>query len=126
MAMEKLESRISELIRDLEMLGFVEDQARARLEGEDEEWNRKVERTTNKIYDLVVSVKPDDPPSKAVHIIGQLIAAVEEMRSPKRIVTEIDNKRKLLHSLQDQKRRQDAARQASKEAYEAHVLAQGG
>jgi len=115
---EKALNRIEELRRDLDILAGVEDQARARLAGEDEVWDKDREHSIEKMFNLVSSVKPDDPSSKAVHVLGQLIAEVEIMRSPKRIVTDIDNRRKMLHNLLDQQRRYDASLEKAKESYE--------
>ena len=125
MAETKLDSRIVELRRDLDILAQVERQARERLAGEDEAWNKDREHTIDKMFDLVGSVKSEDPPSKAVHVLGQLLAEVEKIRAPKRIVQQLDNRRKLLHTLQDQRRAYEDSKAKAKESYEAHKLAMG-
>jgi len=121
----KVDKRVTELQRDLELLSQIEREAKEKLDGEDESWNREKERSINKMFDLVVSVKPEDPSSKAVHVLGQLVAEVEKIRAPKRIIAELDNKRKLLHNLQDQRRRYEESKATANEAYEAHRLAMG-
>jgi hypothetical protein len=126
MSRTKADRRIEELQRELDILSQVERQARERLGGEDESWNRDREHSINKMFDLVASVKSDDPPHKSVHVLGQLIAEVEKIRAPKRIIVELDAKRKLLHNLQDQRRRYEESKAAANEAFEAHKLATGG
>jgi hypothetical protein len=125
MADNKLDTRIVELRRDLDILSQIERQAQDRLDGKDEAWNKDREHAIEKMFNLVASVKPDDPPHKAVHVLGQLIAEVEKIRAPKRIVSELDNKRKLLHNLQDQRRAYEGSKAKAQEAYESHKLAMG-
>jgi hypothetical protein len=125
MSDNKLDKRIVELRRDLDILSQIERQAQDRLDGNDEAWNKDKEHAIEKMFNLVASVKSDDPPHKAVHVLGQLIAEVEKIRAPKRIVSELDNKRKLLHNLQDQRRAYEDSRTKAQEAYEAHKLAMG-
>lgn len=122
----KLDKRIEELRGELEILSQIERQARERLAGEDEDWNRDREHTIDKMFDLVCSHKPEDPPQKAAHVLGQLLAEVEKIRAPKRIVADLDNRRKLLHTLQDQRRRFEASRDESLRSYEINRLAMGG
>jgi hypothetical protein len=121
----KIDKRIDELRRDLDLLSQVERRARERVDGEDEAWNQDKEHSISKMFDLVSSVKPEDPPHKAVHVLGQLIAEVEKIRAPKRIISELDSKRKLLHNLQDQRRAYEESKAKANEAYEAHKLAMG-
>ncbi|MHC4703359.1 MAG: hypothetical protein ACYTFQ_22565 [Planctomycetota bacterium] len=85
MADNKLDKRIVELRRDLDIVSQIERQAQDRLDGKDEAWNKDREHAIEKMFNLVASVKPEDPPSKAVHVLGQLIAEVEKIRAPKRI-----------------------------------------
>ena len=118
--MDKADRRIEELSDELELLSQIEEQARARDAGEDEAWNRDREHTIKKMFDLVTSVKSDDTSTKAVHVLGQLVAEVEKLRAPRRIVVELDSKRKLLHTLRDQKSRQSESLKNAREAYEAH------
>ena len=116
--MDKIDGRIAELQRDLDVLSQVEEAARARVEGSDESWNRDKEHVLEKMFNLVTSVKSDDSPHKAVHVLGQLVAEVEKIRSPKRILVDIDNKRKLIHTLRDQQRRSTEASAKAQEAYD--------
>jgi len=116
--MDRMEGRAQELQRDLDILSQIEEAARARLAGDDTEWNRDKDHIIEKMFDLVSSVKPDDPSHKAVHVLGQLLAEVEKLRSPKRIIVEIDNKRKLLHTLRDQQRRTSEATEKAQEAFD--------
>ncbi|MHC4371347.1 MAG: hypothetical protein ACYSW8_27355 [Planctomycetota bacterium] len=125
MADNKLDKRIVELRRDLDIVSQIERQAQDRLDGKDEAWNKDREHAIEKMFNLVASVKPEDPPSKAVHVLGQLIAEVEKIRAPKRIILELDTKRKLLHTLQDQRRAYEDSRAKAQEAYDAHKLAMG-
>ena len=118
--MGKLQERIDELQRDLDLLAGIEDKARARLSGQDEEWTREVERTNDKMWNLIVAYKPDDSAHKAVHIIGQLQADAEKMRAPKRIVTDIDNKRKMMNLLTDQARKEREHKNAARRSYEEY------
>jgi len=112
----RLEKRIEELQRDLDIYGQVVRQARARVAGEDEEWNKERDKLIETICDLVVAFKPDDQPSKAVHILGQINASAEKLRAPKRICVEFDNKSKLLHTLRDQQQRHENAVAGAREA----------
>jgi len=116
----KLQARIDELQRDLNILSVAEDAARARLAGEDLDWERLKERLLEKMFGLIVSFKIEDPPHKAVNILGQLMADAENLRSPNRIVVEVDNKRKMLHTLRDQLRKYEAASAASRAAYDSY------
>lgn len=125
MADNKLDHRITELRRDLDVLSQIERQARDRIDGKDEAWNKDREHTIEKMFNLVAGVKPEDQAHKAVHVLGQLLAEVEKIRAPKRIVAELDNKRKLLHNLQDQRRSYEESKAKANEAYEAHKLAMG-
>lgn len=125
MADTKVDKRIEELRRDLALLSQIEREARARLAGEDEGWNRDRKHAIEKMFDLVSSVKADDPPTKAVHVLGQLMAEVEKIRAPKRIVAELDTKRKLMHNLQDQRRRYEESKAKANASFEAHRLATG-
>lgn len=118
--MDKADRRIEELSDELDLLSQIEEQARTRLAGDDEAWNLDREHTIKKMFDLVVSVKADDLPSKAHHVLGQLVAEVEKLRAPRRIIAELDNKRKLLHTLRDQRSRHAESLQAARDAYEAH------
>jgi len=119
--MSKLDTRIDELQRDLEILSTIEDTARKRLAGEDAEWERTKERSLEKMFGLIVAFKIEDVPSKAVAILGQLMADAERLRSPKRVVAELDNKRKMLHTLRDQARRRENSSQRAQEAYDQHM-----
>lgn len=121
----KVDKRIEELRTELDLLGQIEREARARLAGEDESWNLERDRIIDKMFELVVSHKPDDPSHKAVHLLGQLVAEVEKIRAPKRIVLELDTKRKLLHNLQDQRRRYEETKAKAEDAFKAHRLANG-
>jgi hypothetical protein len=125
MAENKVDKRIAELQRDIDLVSGIERRARERVDGEDEAWNMDREHSIKKMFDLVASVKSDDPSSKAVHVLGQLIAEVEKIRAPHRIISELDSKRKLLHNLQDQRRRYEESKATANEAYEAHRLAMG-
>jgi len=125
MSDNKLDKRIEELRRELELLSQIERQARERLAGEDEEWNRDREHTIDKMFDLVSSHKPEDPPHKAAHVLGQLLAEVEKIRAPRRIISDLDNRRKLLHTLQDQRRRYEENLAESRKSYEMQRLAMG-
>ena len=125
MAQGKLDKRIDELRVEIEVRSQIEREALARVNGEDESWNREQERTIEKMFDLVVSYKPEDPAHKAVHLLGQLVAEVEKIRAPKRIVQELDNYRKLLHNLQDQRRAYEETQKERQRVFEEHKLAVG-
>lgn len=125
MAENKVDKRIVELRRELDVLSQIERQARERIDGEDEAWEKDKKHSIEKMFNLVASVKSEDPPHKAVHVLGQLIAEVEKIRAPKRIISELDKKRKLLHNLQDQQRAYEASKAKADEAYKAHKLASG-
>ncbi len=114
----RMNVRVAELRRDLDILSQAEEVARARAAGEDEVWNTDKEHIIEKMFNLVSSVKSDDPSHKAVHVLGQLLAEVEKLRSPKRIIVEIDSKRKLLHPLLDQQKRSSEATRKAQESYE--------
>ena len=114
----RMKRRIEELQQEIDFREQVEEAARDRVAGLDEAWNVEKEHIINKMFDLVVSVKPDDPSQKAVHVLGQLVAEVEKLRAPKRICVELDNKRKLIHTLRDQQRRADASSAKAQEAYD--------
>ena len=118
--MDKADRRIEELADELDLLSQIEEQARARLAGDDEAWNQDKDHTIKKMFDLVISVKADDSSSKAHHVLGQLVAEVEKLRAPARIVQDLTNKRKLLHTLRNSKARQSESLQAARGAYEAH------
>jgi hypothetical protein len=125
MAENKLDRRILELRRDLDLLSQIERQARDRVDGKDESWNKDREHTIEKMFNLVAGVKSEDPAHKAVHVLGQLLAEVEKIRAPKRIIAELDSKRKLLHNLQDQRRAYEDSKAKANEAFDAHKLALG-
>jgi hypothetical protein len=118
--MDKADRRIEELSDELDLLSQIEEQARARLDGEDEAWNADKKHTIEKMFNLVCSVKDSDPAHKAVYILGQLLAEVEKLRAPKRIVSDLANKRKLLIHLREQRARHGESLAAAKEAYDAH------
>ena len=103
--MDRLEDRIEELQAELDLLSQIEETVRKRLAGEDEEWNAEKERMVDRMCSLITSFKIEDQPSKAVAIVGQLLADAEKMKSPKRWVVEIDNKRRLLHTLREEQRK---------------------
>ena len=114
----RMNARIEELQRDLDIMEQVEEAARNRVAGLDEEWNRDKEHIIEKMFNLVSSVKQEDPPHKAVHVLGQLLADVEKLRAPKRICAELDKNRKLIHTLRDRQRRADDASEKAQEAYD--------
>ena len=118
--MGRLQSRIDELQRDLVILSNAETIARARVAGEDAEWENQKDNILDKMFGLIVAFKIEDPPHKAVNILGQLMADAERLRSPKRIVVEIDNKRKMLVTLREQLRKYEAASSAAQAAYDSH------
>ena len=125
MAENKLDRRIDELRLEIDVESQVERVARERMDGLDEGWNADKERAISKMFDMVVAFKEDDPPSKAVHLLGQLIAEVEKIRAPREIVRRLDSKRRLLHTLQDQRRAYEDSRAKASASYEAHRLAMG-
>ena len=114
----RMNARVEELQRDLDIMEQIEETARNRVAGLDEQWNRDKEHIIEKMFNLVSSIKPDDPPHKAVHVVGQLLADVEKLRAPKRICAELDSKRKLIHTLRDRQRSADAASAKAQEAYD--------
>lgn len=118
--MDKADRRIEELADELELLSQIEEQAMARLAGDDEAWNQDKDHTIKKMFDLVTSVKSDDPSSKAHHVLGQLLAEVEKLRAPGRIVQDLTNKRRLLHTLRDQRSRHAESLKVARESYEAY------
>jgi len=116
----KADRRIEELSDELDLLTQIEEQARARVAGEDEAWNADRDHTIEKMFNLVCSVKDGDQSHKAVYILGQLLAEVEKLRAPKRIVSDLANKRKLLIHLREQRHRHGESLQAAQAAYDAH------
>jgi hypothetical protein len=114
----RMHARIEELQRDLDIMEQIEEAARNRVAGIDEDWNRDRDHIIEKMFNLVSIVKPDDPPHKAVHVLGQLLADVEKLRAPKRICVELDSKRKLIHTLRDRQRGADDASAKAQEAYD--------
>jgi hypothetical protein len=125
MAENRLDKRVEELRIEIDLESQVERVAQERLDGLDEGWNNDRERSINKMFDLVVSFKEEDPPSKAVHLLGQLLAEVEKIRAPREIVRRLDSKRKLLHNLQDQRRVYEESKAKARESFEAQRLAMG-
>ena len=114
----RMHARIEELQQDLDIMEQIEEAARNRVAGIDEEWNRDRDHIIEKMFNLVSSVKSDDPSHKAVHVLGQLLADVEKLRAPKRICVELDTKRKLIHTLRDRQRGADEASAKAQEAYD--------
>ena len=114
----RMNARIEELQRDLDIMEQIEEAARNRVAGLDEQWNKDKDHIIEKMFTLVSSVKPDDPSHKAVHVLGQLLADVEKLRAPKRICLELDKNRKLIHTLRDRQRSADAASAKAQEAYD--------
>ena len=114
----RMNARIEELQRDLDIMEQIEEAARNRVAGLDEQWNKDKDHIIEKMFNLVTTVKPDDPSHKAVHVLGQLLADVEKLRAPKRICVELDTKRKLIHTLRDRQRRADDATAKAQEAYD--------
>ena len=116
----KSDRRIKELADELELLSQIEEQAIARVSGQDEAWNADKEHTIEKMFNLVCSMKDSDPAHKAVYILGQLVAEVEKLRAPKRIVADLANKRKLLIHLRNQRERHKESLESARETREAH------
>lgn len=118
--MSKIKSRIEELQLEIELLSQIENKARARLNGDDEEWKAAREKAIDKMCALISSYKIEDQPHKAVYIIGQLMSDAKKLQTPGRVINDIENKRKMLYALRDQVREADAKRAIAREEFEKY------
>ena len=107
--------RIKELEIEIALMENIEETARLRLSGQDEEWNAEREKIIEKFSGLINSYKADDAPAKATYILGQLVADANKLSAPRRLVDEIDNKRKMLHALLDERERQEIERKTARD-----------
>ena len=115
--------RIKELELEIALMESIEETARARLAGADPEWAAEKEKILEKVCGLVGSYKPDDAPAKATYILGQLVADVNKLAAPRRLVDEIDNKRKMLHALLDERERQETDRRLARDEMKDNRMA---
>jgi hypothetical protein len=106
--------RIEELEQELGMLEVVEERARARLLGKDDEWNAKRDHMIEKMCGLISSFKIEDPPHKAVHILGQILSDAQELAAPRKLIDTIDNKRKVYHALLAEREAANEVRRAAR------------
>ena len=114
--MNKLEARITELERDLNLLEEVYHRAKQRLSGEDKEWAVRREIMIQAICQMVMKFSIEDKPSKAVAILSQLIPRAEELTAPRRIVEDYERKREMLRAHQDEEDRRKRSEEGARAA----------
>jgi len=85
---------IQRLQAELETLRDVYQRAKNRLAGKDPEWEIRRQRLEAEVFHAVKTFREDDPPSKAVYIIGKIQAAVKEMDQPRILVRDYETRRK--------------------------------
>jgi hypothetical protein len=114
--MNKLEGRINDLERDLNLLEPVYLRAKARLLGEDQEWAQRREIMIQAICTMITKFSIEDKPSKAVPILSQLVPRAEELTAPRRIVEDYERKVEMLRIHQQEEDRRKRAEEGAKEA----------
>lgn len=110
--------RIEQLEQEIALMEGVEDTARKRLSGQDPEWNSERDRMMERMCGLITAFKIEDPPHKAVNILGQLLADAHKLQAPRKIVDDIDNKRKMLHALLAERERLEMERRLAQEDFD--------
>jgi hypothetical protein len=115
---QSLSDRIEEIQRDLSMMEEAYERAKARVAGEDREWNQRAEMLTRQIADLLAKFKIGDEPHKAVAIVAQASIMANELRMPNYWVTQYEEKRQLLKMAQKDRDRREAIAEKARTAYE--------
>ena len=78
----------------LEPMRQVYEKMKARVSGNDNEWEVRKERLHIELFTELKKFQPDDPASKAVFIIGKVHAIVRELEAPRLFVADFETKRK--------------------------------
>jgi hypothetical protein len=112
----RIDNEIELLEREIDLLEDVADTARRRLSGEDEEWNKRQRKTYLSMCKLIMEFKIEDPPHKAVSILGRLFTDAREVSAQPKIVAEFDKKKKTLHALMGERERIEKSRKSARES----------
>lgn len=113
-----LADRIEEIQRDLSLMEQTYDRAKARVNGEDEEWEERKSMLTRQIAELLSRFKIGDEPHKAVAIVAQAAILSNELRMPEYWVAQYEDKAQLLKMAQKDRDRVEAAEQKARDALE--------
>ena len=76
----------------LEQMRPIYEKAKARTDGTDRDWSVRKERLLLESFAAIKGFQPDDPPSKAVFIIGKVQANIKELDAPRLIVADYETK----------------------------------
>lgn len=68
--------------------------SKSRIDGEDEEWEKRKEFLLGKIMGLIKGFQPDDSSTKAVLIVGQTQALAAELDQPRLNVLQFETLQK--------------------------------
>ena len=80
----------TELRHAVELMQPIYDKSKRRLDGEDAEWEERKKFLEKKMFALVKSFSDSDPSSKAVFILGQLVAIAQELDQPRMNVLQFE------------------------------------
>jgi len=113
-----LADRIEQIQRDLGMMEQTYERAKARVAGEDEEWNERKLMLTRQVAELLARFKIGDEPHKAVAIVAQASLLANELRMPEFWVSQYEDKKQLLTMAQKDRERLEESERKAREAYE--------
>ena len=116
--MTSLADRVDVLERELAALEPAYVRAKARVKGEDAEWETRKAGLIRQMSDLVSRFKIGDEPHKAVAIVAQASVLANELRMPEHWVAEYEDKKQLLRMAQQERERMEEVQRKAKEAYE--------